>query len=106
MYAGRCGNYRGSGGLDVSPRPCLRRQPRAPVRQAHHPERIEQPQATGEDRDEKGYLQRQMPGVRVDADDLVLNFLGVLGELLLKLGVAHDLGVGLQRVRDLLLLGR
>jgi hypothetical protein len=46
-----------------------------------------------------------MPGIRVNPDDLVLDLLGVAGELLFKLGVAQYMGVGLQRVCDLLLLG-
>src|SRR6201986_4051444 len=46
-----------------------------------------------------------MPSVRVNADNLVLDLLGVVGELLFKLGVAHYLSVSLQRIRNLLLLG-
>lgn len=45
-----------------------------------------------------------MPGIGVNADDLVLDLLGVAGELLFKVGVAHYLRVGFQRVRDLLLV--
>jgi len=40
-----------------------------------------------------------MPAARVNADDLVLNLLGVAGELLLMLRVAHYLSVGLERAR-------
>jgi hypothetical protein len=46
-----------------------------------------------------------MPRIRVDPDDLRLNLFWLVGELLFKLRVAHYLGVGLQRVSDLLLLG-
>ena len=46
-----------------------------------------------------------MPGIGVDPDDLSLNLFRLAGELLFKLRIAHYLGVGLQRVRDLLLLG-
>ena len=45
-------------------------------------------------------------GLGVDADDLVLDRLGLAGEQLLEVGVAHDLGVFLERVGDLLLLVR
>src|SRR6185312_2012705 len=47
-----------------------------------------------------------MPSVRVNADNLVLDLLRVAGELLFELGVAHYLSVSLQRMRNLLLLGR
>src|SRR5215467_3673407 len=75
------------------------------VWEAHHAERIEHPNATGENRNEKCYLKGQVPGICVDANDLVLDLLGVVGELLLKLRIAHYLSVSLQRMRDLLLLG-
>ena len=38
----------------------------------------------------------QVPGVGVDGQDLVLHGLGLIGDLLLELSVAHDLGVVLE----------
>ena len=67
---------------------------------------LSSPRSAGEDRDEQRDLQREGPGVGVDADDLVLDRLGLADEQLLELGVAHHLGVVLERVGDLLLLGR
>ena len=60
----------------------------------------------GEERDEQRDLQRDGPRVGVDADDLGLDVRRLAGELLVELRVAHHLGVVLERVGDLLLLGR
>ena len=46
---------------------------------------LSRPQASGENRNEKCNLKGQMPSVRVNADDLVLDLLGVTGDLLFKL---------------------
>ena len=51
-------------------------------------------------------LKRERSSVRVDPDDLGLDRLGLADEELLELGVAHHLGVVLEPVGDLLLLGR
>ena len=51
-------------------------------------------------------LEGEGPRVGVDADDLVLDLLGLVGEQLVEVGVAHHLGVVLERRGDLLLLGR
>ena len=50
---------------------------RLDVRQAQHAERVEQPDQAREDRDEQRDLQRAVVGVGVDADDLVLDRLGL-----------------------------
>ena len=55
---------------------------------------------------EQRHLQGERSRLGVDADDLVLDRLGLAGEQLLELRVAHQLGVVLERRRDLLLLGR
>ena len=73
---------------------------------AHHPERVEQASGRSEDRHEECDLQRPRTCIGVDANDLVLNRLGLIRELLVELRVAHDLGVIVERLRDLLLLGR
>ena len=54
---------------------------------------------------------KRAPGERVasggvDADDLVLDLLGLAGEQLLQLRIAHDLRVVFQNVCDVLLVGR
>ena len=43
------------------------------VRQAHHAERVEQPDEAGEDRDEQRHLKGERSRLGVDADDLVLD---------------------------------
>ena len=48
----------------------------------------------------------QVPGVGVDGEDRILDVLGLAGDLLLELRVAHDLCVGFHFGGDLLLLGR
>ena len=74
------------------------------IGQAHHAEREEQPDQTGEDRNKKRHLKGDMPGLGVDPDDLLLRLRRLAGELLLELGVAHHFGVMLQDLGDLLLL--
>src|SRR3954451_19396859 len=73
--------------------------------QPHHAKRVEQPDEPGKDRNQEGHLEGPRSGIRVDADDLVLNVSWLARELLLELGVAQHLCVVLQRLRDLLLLG-
>src|SRR5204863_4096 len=70
------------------------------VRQLGHPERVGQSQEAGDERDEERHLQRAVPGVGVDADDFVLGPRRRDAELSLQLGVAHDLGVMLERSGD------
>ena len=67
---------------------------------------LNKPEEAGEDRDEQRDLQRDRPRVGVDADDLGLDVRRLAGEQLLELRVAHHLGVVLEHVGDLLLLGR
>ena len=74
------------------------------IGQAHHAERDQQPDQTGEDRNKKRHLKGDMPGLGVDPDDLLLCLRWLAGELLLELGVAHHFGVMLQDLGDLLLL--
>ena len=56
----------------ASRRPSLRRSPMARGREAHHAERVEQPEEAGEDRNEQRDLKGDGSCVGVDADDLVL----------------------------------
>jgi hypothetical protein len=58
--------------------------------QAHHAERVDQPDEAGEDRHQQRHLKGERPRVGVDADDLVLDSLGLAGEQLVELGVAHS----------------
>ena len=59
----------------------------------------------GEDRDEQGHLECERPGLGVDPDDLGLDLGRLVGEQRIEVGVAHDLGVVLERVgHDHLLL--
>src|SRR5436190_4530192 len=76
------------------------------VRLATHPERDEQTEESGEERHEQRHLERDRPDLRVDADDLGLDVCRLADELFLELGVRHQLRVAVQRLGDLLLLGR
>ncbi len=60
----------------------------------------------GEQRDDERHLQRDVPRVGVDPDDLGLHVRRLADEQLLQLRVGHDLGVVLEHGRDLLLVGR
>jgi hypothetical protein len=64
----------------------------------------EQPEQTCDQGHQQGDLQRDGPGLRVDADDLVLDRLGLTRKLLLERGVAHHLGVLVKGLGDLLLV--
>ena len=55
------------------------------IREAHHAERVDQPDDAREDRDEEGNLERDRPGFGVDSDDLILDRLRLLGQELLEL---------------------
>src|SRR5690606_2853335 len=59
----------------------------------HHPDGVEQAEQAGEDGHEQRGLQRDRPGVCVDADDLVADLGWLIGEQCLELGIAHDFGV-------------
>ena len=76
------------------------------IGQAHHPEGDQEAEESGEERNQQRDLERERSRVGVDADDLGLDVRGLADEQLLEGGVAHDLRVVLERVGDLLLLGR
>src|SRR5436305_11738827 len=76
------------------------------VGEAQHPERVEQAEERGEEGYQQGSLKGQVPGIGVDADDLLAGRRRLPFQLFLQRGVAHDLGVVLQGFRNLLLLGR
>src|SRR3954471_17314469 len=63
------------------------------VGQAPHAERVEQPDQTGQDRDEQRDLKRTVPGLLVDVEDLGLNGLRLVGQHDGELRIAHHLGV-------------
>ena len=67
---------------------------------------VEEVQQAREDRDEQRDLEGAVARLVVDPEDLGLDSLGLAGEERLELGVAHHLGVVLERVGDLLLLCR
>jgi hypothetical protein len=68
------------------------------VCESHHPERVEEAEERGEERDQQRDLKREMSGVGVDADDLLLGRRRLSLQLLGERGVAHDLGVVLERL--------
>ena len=55
---------------------------------------------------EEGDLECEVAGVGVDAEDLVLDLFGLVGQQFLELCVAHDLGVVFEDFGDALLVGR
>ena len=71
-----------------------------------HPEGVGDAEEAGDHGDEERDLEAQVPGIGVDGEDLLLDVRRLVGDLPLELGVAHHLRVGLQRLGDLLLLGR
>jgi len=79
---------------------------RRDIWQASHSERVSQAEEPGGGRDKEGNLKGAVSGLRVDDEDCVLDLLGLVGDLVLELCVAHDLGVGLHLGGNLLLLGR
>ena len=81
-----------------------RRPPTARVGQAHHAERVRQPEQRRRGAGRAARPAARWARVGVDADDLGLHVLGLAREQLVELRVAHHLGVVLERVRDLLLL--
>ena len=68
--------------------------------------RSQEAEETRQERHEQRDLEGDRPRVGVDADDLLLDGRGLVGEQFVELRVAHDLRVVLERVGDLLLLGR
>jgi len=68
------------------------------VREAHHLERVEQAEQRSQKRDQQRHLKGPVPRMGIDPDDLVLGRPRILLQLLLKRGVAHDLGVVLERL--------
>ena len=46
---------------------------RSRIGEAHHSERVEQAEERGQERDQQGHLERPVPRVTIDADDLVLD---------------------------------
>ena len=93
-----------SRGLRLSESP-LRRVRWHGVRQAHHRERGDQSGHGGDERNQQSELQGLGARVVVDADDLLSRLLGLSGEQLVELRIAHHLGVVLQDVGNALLLG-
>src|SRR4051794_34281265 len=73
------------------------------IRQCPHPEPVDDPEETDDERNEQRHLECTMPRVGVDADDLVLDLCWLSYELLFELGIRHDLGVMFERVSDLFL---
>ena len=60
----------------------------------------------GEQRDEQRDLERDRPRLGVDLDDLGLDVGGLPASSCVEVRVRHHLGVLLEPLRDLLLLGR
>ena len=74
------------------------------VWQPHHAERVDQPDQAGEDGHEQRDLERDVPSVCVDPQDLLLDRFGFLSHQLVDLGVAHHLSIVLEGLGDLILL--
>jgi hypothetical protein len=66
---------------------------------------LNSPNEAGQERNDQRDLKAKRSCVGVDADDLVLDLVGLAGEELLELGVGHQFGVILKHVGDALLLG-
>ena len=64
------------------------------VREAPHPKRVGETKKSGNGGDQERELEGAVAGLGVDGEDSVLDVLGLVRDLLLELGVAHDLCVG------------
>ena len=77
-----------------------------PCQEAAHPERIQQPEQAGDDRDQQSHLKCQRPSFGIDADNLSLDLRRFVLEDLDELGVAHHFRILLESHSDPLLVGR
>src|SRR5215217_5829029 len=107
LFEPRTASYQGppcgTGLAEVHP---VERGRRLLVGQTQHSEGVAETDQGGEKWHHQGDLQREVAGVVVDGYDLCLHRRWLAGDLLRKLGVAHDLGVILESCRYLLFLRR
>ena len=74
------------------------------VGQPHHAVRVGDAGERRQQREQQRGLERQVSRVGVDAEDLVPDGRGLVGEHLVELCIAHDLRIVFERLCDLLLL--